>query len=45
MQTLIILWQPNDLWHALSVDEQKAYFVSLDTAVNEAHSYGVMTLG
>ena len=45
MQTIIMLWQPNDLWHALSIDEQKEYLVSLDDIVNEARSHGVMTLG
>jgi hypothetical protein len=45
MQTLIILWEPNDLWHALSKAEQNEYLVSLDTAVNEARSHGVMTFG
>ena len=45
MQTLIILWQPNATWAALSDAEQKDYLRSLDTAVNEARSFGVMTLG
>ena len=45
MQTLVIMWQPNDKWQALSADEQKQYLLSLDTAVNEARSHGVMTLG
>ncbi len=45
MQTLVIMWQPNDKWHALPSDEKKNYLLSLDTAVNEARSHGVMTLG
>ncbi len=45
MQILIILWQPNELWHALSAEEQKEYLSGLDTTVNEARSHGVMTLG
>ncbi len=45
MQTLIIMWEPNQLWHALSQQEQKEYLLSLDAALNEARSHGVMTLG
>ncbi len=45
MQTLIILWEPNDQWHALSEEEQKDFLRNLDAAVNEARSHGVMTLG
>lgn len=45
MQTLIIVWEPNDRWQSLSEKEQKEYLKSLDTAVNEARSHGVMTLG
>lgn len=45
MQTLIILWEPNEHWQALSEQEQKDYLLSLDVAVNEARSHGVMTLG
>ena len=39
MQTLVIMWQPNDKWHALPSDEKKNYLLSLDTAVNEARSH------
>ena len=45
MQTLLILWEPNDKWHALSHGEQADYLRSLDGAINEARSHGVMTLG
>lgn len=45
MQTLIILWEPNERWRALSEAEQKDYLLGLDIAVNEARSHGVMTLG
>ena len=45
MQTLIILWEPNNQWHALSKEEQKEYLRNLDAAVDEARSHGVMTLG
>ena len=45
MQILLILWEPNDKWHALSHGEQADYLRSLDVAINEARSHGVMTLG
>ena len=45
MQTLIILWEPNDKWHALDLSEQQQCLLSLDEAVNAARSHGVMTLG
>ena len=45
MQTLIILWQPNSKWHALTAEEKNKYLLSLDEAVNQARSQGVMTLG
>ena len=45
MQTLIILWEPNDAWEALSDEEQKEYIKSLDDAVNAARSHGLCTLG
>ena len=45
MQILLILWEPNDKWQALAQEEQAAYLLSLDNAVNEARSHGVMTLG
>ena len=45
MQTLIILWEPNQRWQALSAEEKKDYLLALDKAVNEARSHGVMTLG
>lgn len=45
MQILLILWEPNDKWHALSHQEQVDYLRSLDGAINEARSHGVMTLG
>ena len=45
MQILLILWEPNDKWHALSHREQADYLRSLDGAINEARSHGVMTLG
>lgn len=45
MQTLIILWEPNERWHALSEDEQKEYLRNLDGILSEARSHGVMTLG
>ena len=41
----MILWEPNRKWFALSEQEQAAYLRSLDGAINEAHSHGVMTLG
>ncbi len=45
MQILMILWEPNRKWFALSEPEQAAYLRSLDGAINEARSHGVMTLG
>lgn len=45
MQILLILWEPNDKWRSLSQQEQKEYLRSLDGAINEARSHGVMTLG
>ncbi len=45
MQILLILWEPNDKWHVLSSEQQMAYLRSLDGAINEARSHGVMTLG
>ncbi|MGE0486682.1 MAG: DUF6616 family protein [Gammaproteobacteria bacterium] len=45
MQTVIILWEPNEKWHALSADEQRRYVLGLDQAVNAARAQGVMTLG
>ena len=45
MQILLILWEPNDKWQALSQPEQEDYLRSLDGAINEARSHGVMTLG
>ena len=45
MQILVIVWEPNDKWKALAEEEKKTYLFSLDTAVNEARSHGVMTLG
>ncbi len=45
MQTLIIMWEPNELWHALSDKEKKEYLSSLDEALSEARCHGVMTLG
>lgn len=45
MQTLIIMWEPNDKWRGLTEAKQKDYLLSLDAAVNEARSQGVMTLG
>lgn len=45
MQTLIILWEPNERWYALSENDKKTYLLNLDKAVNEARSHGVMTLG
>lgn len=45
MQILIILWEPNDKWHSLSMAEKQAYLLSLDDAVNEARGRGLMTLG
>ena len=45
MQILLILWEPNDNWQALAQEEQAAYLLSLDNAVNGARSHGVMTLG
>ncbi len=32
MQTLIIIWQPNDRWHALSENGKKEYLNKLDGA-------------
>ena len=45
MQVLLILWEPNEKWSALSQERQEDYLRSLDDAVNEARSHGVMTLG
>ena len=45
MQILLILWEPNEKWSALSQEEQADYLRSLDGAINEARSHGVMTLG
>jgi len=45
MQILIILWEPNEKWHALDNKDQEKYLLSLDAAVNEARTNGVMTLG
>jgi hypothetical protein len=45
MQTLIILWQPNDKWHELSTEEKDNYLHGLDEAINAARSQGMMTLG
>ena len=45
MQILVIIWEPNEKWSALSEQAKKEYLLSLDTAVNEARSHGVMTLG
>ena len=41
----MILWEPNRKWFALSEQEQAVYLRSLDGAINEARSHGVMTLG
>ena len=45
MQVLLILWEPSEKWHALSHKEQADYLRSLDGAINDARSHGVMTLG
>ena len=45
MQILLILWEPSDKWHGLSREEQSHYLKSLDNAINDARSQGVMTLG
>ena len=45
MQTLIIMWEPNESWQALSEKKKKDYLLSLDVALSEARSHGVMTLG
>jgi hypothetical protein len=45
MQILIMIWEPNEKWNALSENEQQDYLLSLNGAVNEARSNGVMTLG
>jgi hypothetical protein len=45
MQILIMIWEPNKKWLALNQEEQQDYLLSLDLAVNEARSHGVMTLG
>ena len=45
MQVLVILWEPNEKWSALSRDQQADYLRSLDDAINEARSHGMMTLG
>ncbi len=45
MQVLVILWEPNEKWSALSRAQQADYLRSLDNAINEARSQGVMTLG
>ena len=45
MQILTILWEPNEKWFALPDQEQVAYLRTLDDAINEARSHGVMTLG
>ena len=45
MQILLILWEPNDKWHGLSQQAQADYLKSLDVAISEARSHGVMTLG
>ena len=42
---MIIIWEPNELWHALSEKEQKEYLLGLDVILSEARSHGVMTLG
>ena len=41
----MILWEPNSKWIALPEREQADYLRSLDGAINEARSHGVMTLG
>ena len=41
----MILWEPNRKWFALLEQEQAAYLRSLDDAINDARSHGVMTLG
>ena len=45
MQILLILWEPNEKWRTLTGQEQADYLRSLDGAINEARSHGVMTLG
>ena len=45
MQIVIIMWEPNDAWLALSSEKQNEYLTSLDAAINGARSHGVMTLG
>ena len=45
MQILLILWEPNEKWRTLTGREQADYLRSLDGAINEARSHGVMTLG
>ncbi len=45
MQILLILWEPNEKWLALPEQEQADYLRSLDGAINEARSHGLMTLG
>ena len=45
MQVLVILWEPNEKWSALSREQQADYLQSLDDAINEARSHGLMTLG
>lgn len=45
MQILLILWEPNEKWRALPPNKQVDYLRSLDGAINEARSHGVMTLG
>ena len=45
MQILLILWEPNEKWSSLPKDKQVGYLRSLDDAINDARSHGVMTLG
>ena len=45
MQILLILWEPNENWSTLSHEDQVGYLRSLDHAINEARSHGMMTLG
>ena len=45
MQILLILWEPNEKWLVLSQQQQADYLRSLDSAINEVRSHGLITLG
>ena len=45
MHILLVLWEPNDAWHALDEAAQGAYLKTLDDAIAQSRSAGMIALG